>query len=136
MCKQDTKVYLKIHLWLSSTNMVTEIHMTYTCVSRILRFNYPLFSNSVAKYVCLKSNSLTNNIKHVYCKTAVMLSNCSIQTNLRNVTGFYVQIPNNSKFLQLIVYDQEIFYYDTKLQHTLYIKFSCTYNFLVSYQVT
>ena len=74
---QHFNVYsLKIPLWLSSTNMVTKIHMTYTCVSRILRFNYPLFSNFVEKYICLKSNSLTYNTKHVYSKTAVMLSNC------------------------------------------------------------
>jgi len=129
---RNTNIYsLKIHLWLRSTNMVTEIHMTYTYVSRILRFNYALFPNSAAKYVCLKSNSLTYNTKQVYCKTAVLLSNChdfpqlsvhekywkiemfhqsssketpllacntkcsSIQTNLRNVTGFYVQMPNN-----------------------------------------
>ena len=52
------------------------------------------------------------------------------------VTCFYVQMPDNLKFLQLIFYDQEIFYYDTKLHHTLYIKLSYTYNFLVSYQVT
>lgn len=39
-------------------------------------FTYPSFSSSVIQYVCVKSNSLTYNIKHIYHKTALMPSNC------------------------------------------------------------